>query len=124
MVDPALAADLDHVVGLADAGHWDDAVAHLDQWSTTLQRRADAAAASTTACRAPMIERDQLRGLLDAYRAKAHGLGLDEADDVTDAYERAQAALYVAPADLASARRLVERYQRLLTIDHEPEARR
>ena len=71
-----------------------------------------------------MIERDQLRGLLDAYRAKAHGLGLDEADDVTDAYERAQAALYAAPADLASRRRLVERYQRLLTIDHEPEARR
>ena len=34
-VDHALAADLDHVVGLADAGHWDDAVAHLDQWSTT-----------------------------------------------------------------------------------------
>jgi hypothetical protein len=124
VVDPALAVDLDHVVGLADAGHWDDAVAHLDQWSTTLQRRADAAAASTTACRAPMIERDQLRGLLDAYRAKAHGLGLDEDDEVTDAYERAQGSLYVAPADLASARRLVERYQRLLTIDHEPEARR
>jgi hypothetical protein len=123
-VDHALAGALDDVVGLADAGRWDDAVAHLDQWSTTLQRRADAAAASTTACRAPMIERDQLRGLLDAYRAKAHGLGLDEDDDVTDAYQRAQAALYVAPADLASARRLVERYQRLLTTDHEPEARR
>ena len=123
-LDHALAAALDHVVGLADAGHWDDALAHLDQLSTTLQRRADAAAASTTACRAPMIERDQLRGLLDAYRAKAHGLGLDEDDDVTDAYERAQGSLYVAPADLASARRLVERYQRLLTTDHEPEARR
>jgi hypothetical protein len=123
-VDHTLAAALDHVVGLADAGHWDDALAHLDRWSTTLQRRADAAAASTTACRAPMIERDQLRGLLDAYRAKAHGLGLDEDDDVTDAYERAQGSLYVAPADLASARRLVERYQRLLTTDHEPEARR
>jgi hypothetical protein len=123
-VDHALAAALDHVVGLADAGRWDDAVAQLDQWSTTLQRRADAAAASTTACRAPMIERDQLRGLLDAYRAKAHGLGLDEDDDVADAYQHAQAALYVAPADLASARRLVERYQRLLTTDHEPEARR
>jgi hypothetical protein len=124
VVDHALAVALDHVVGLADAGRWDEAVAQLDQWSTTLQRRADAAAASTTVCRAPMIERDQLRGLLDAYRAKAHGLGLDEDDDVTDAYQRAQAALYVAPADLASARRLVERYQRLLTTDHEPEARR
>ena len=108
----------------ADAGRWDDARARLDEWSTTLQRRADAAGASTIACRAPMIERDQLRGLLDAYRAKAHGLGLDEDDDVTDAYEHAQAALYVAPADLASARRLVERYQSLLTTDHEPEARR
>ena len=71
-----------------------------------------------------MIERDQLRGLLDAYRAKAHGLGLDEDDDVTTAHEHAQGALYVAPTDLANARRLVARYQRLLTTHHEPEGRR
>jgi hypothetical protein len=122
--DDTLVDELDHVVGLADAGRWDDALRHLEQWHQARQRRADAAAASTTASRAPMIERDQLRGLLDAYRAKAHGLGLDEDGDVTAAHERAQAALYVAPTDLANARQLVQRYQRLLTTDHEPEGRR
>ena len=119
-----LVDDLDRVVGLADAGRWDDAYRSLEQWHQALERRADAAAATTTAALAPMIERDHLRGLLDACRAKAHGLGLDEDDDVTAAYEMAQGALYVAPADLADARRLVERYRRLLTSDHEPEARR
>jgi hypothetical protein len=124
VVDDTLTDELDDVIGLADAGRWDDALGHLEQWQDTLQRLADAAATSTTASRSPMVERDQLRGLLDAYRAKAHGLDLDEDDDVTAAYERAQGALYVAPADLAKARGLVEQYQRLLTTDHEPEARR
>jgi hypothetical protein len=123
-VDDTLVDELDHVVGLADAGRWDDALNHLEEWHQTVQRRADAAVNSTAASRAPMLERDQLRGLLDAYRAKAHGVGLDEDDDVTVAYERAQASLYVAPADLTKARELVARYQRLLTTDHEPEARR
>jgi len=123
-IDDALLDELDRVVDVADAGRWDVALAHLDEWYTKLEQRADAATASTTASRAPLVERDQLRGRLDACRAKAHGLGLDEDDDVNDAYERAQAALYVAPADLAAARQLVEGYQRLLTTDHEPEARR
>jgi len=123
-VDDTLAEELDLVVCLADAGRWDDAFGRLEHWQRELRRRADAAATSTTSSRAPMIERDQLRGLVDAYRAKAHGLGLDEDDDVTAAYERAQGALYVAPTDLTKARKLVERYQRLLTTDHEPEGRR
>jgi hypothetical protein len=123
-VDDTLVDELDHVTGLADAGRWDDALAGLEQLRQALRRRADAAATSTTTNRAPMIERDRLRGLLDAYRAKAHGLDLDEDDDVTAAYERAQGALYAAPTDLGNARRLVERYQRLLTTHHEPEGRR
>jgi hypothetical protein len=123
-VDDMLVDELDQVVDLADAGRWDAALDRLELWHQALQRRADAAAASTTASRAPMLERDQLRGLLDAYRAKAHGRGLDEDDDITAAYERAQGALYVAPTDLSNARRLVQRYQRLLTTDHEPEGRR
>ena len=123
-VDETLADQLDVIAGLADTGRWDDAEDRLERWHEGLRRRGRAAAASTTASRAPMVERDRLRGLLDAYRAKAHGLGLDEDDDVTAAYEHARDALYVAPTDLANARRLVERYQRLLTTDHEPEARR
>jgi hypothetical protein len=122
--DRVLGDDLDTVADLADAGRWDEALGHLEQWHQSLQRRADAASDSTAASGAPIIERDQLRGLLDACRAKAHGLGLDEDGDVTVAYERAQQALYVAPADLTKARRLVERYRSLLASDHEPEARR
>jgi hypothetical protein len=123
-LDGALAVELDQVVDLGDAGRWHDAAQHLDRWHVTLRQLADAAAASSTASRAPLIQRDQLRGRLDAYRAKAHGLGLDEDRDVSEAYERAQAALYAAPADLASANELVEQYHDLLSTDDEPEARR
>jgi hypothetical protein len=123
-VDGALAVELDHVVDLADAARWHDAAQHLDRWHVTLRQLADAAAASSTASRAPLIQRDQLRGRLDAYRAKAHGLGLDEDRDLSEAYERAQGALYAAPADLAAANELVEQYHDLLSTDDEPEARR
>ena len=96
---------LNTIAGLADAGQ-------LGR-RPVVRRRArpvvDDAAATPRCCgrgkppaASPMIERDQLRGRLDAYRAKAHGLGLDEDDDVTETYERSQAALYVAPADLTA----------------------
>jgi hypothetical protein len=123
-VDPHLAAGLDAVVGLADAGRWDEAAVGLEQWHGRSRRSADAAVVALEASRAPMVERDHLRGRLDACRAKAHGLDLDEDAVVTEAYERARAALFVAPTDLRMARHLVDRYQQLLITDHEPEARR
>jgi len=119
-----LADELDEVVALATAERWDAALAALEQWRQHVRARAEAADASAAASRAPMVERDHLRGLLDACRAKAHARHLDEDATATAAYEQAQDALYVAPADLAEARRLVERYRRLLSTDPEAEARR
>ena len=56
--------------------------------------------------------RDELRGRLDAYRAKAAALGRAEDLVLDDAYGRARDALYVAPCDLDEATRLTEDYQR------------
>lgn len=119
-----LTRGLDHVIALADAGRWHEANDGLEQWHASVRALHEAALASTAASRYPIATRDQLRGRLDAYRAKAHGLGLDEDRDLTEAYERANTALHVAPADLRQAEDLVARYQRAITTDHEPEARR
>ena len=56
--------------------------------------------------------RDELRGRLEAYRAKAVALGRAEDLDLDDAYGRARDALYVAPCDLDEAARLTTAYQR------------
>lgn len=64
--------------------------------------------------RAPRRERDDLRGLLQAYRQKAAAQGQAERADVDEAYRGARAVLWSAPCDLVEARRLVDDYQRLV----------
>ena len=60
-----------------------------------------------------------MRGRLDAYSAQAHAFGLDEDPAVTDAHDRAEAALFTAPTDLDAANDLVFRYQQLV-FDESP----
>jgi hypothetical protein len=66
------------------------------------------AAGSVTA---PLARRRELRGRLDAYRAKAHGLGRAEDPVLADLYDRAEATLYAAPCDLDEAERRLAGYQ-------------
>ena len=64
--------------------------------------------------RAPLATRNELRGRLDAYRAKAYRLGLLENPALAALYARAQEVLFTAPTDLAAADELVRRYQQAL----------
>lgn len=56
--------------------------------------------------------RDELRGRLDAYNAKAHAIGLSENLELHNLYASAYDALYVAPCDVALAQRVVEAYEK------------
>jgi hypothetical protein len=56
--------------------------------------------------------RAELRGRLDAYRAKAERLGRAEDLALAGLHDRAHALLFTAPCDLAAATRAVNRYQR------------
>ena len=56
--------------------------------------------------------RDELRGLLGAYRAKAAALGAAEDPELTSRYRRARDLLWTAPCQLAAADDAVRGYQR------------
>jgi hypothetical protein len=58
--------------------------------------------------------RDELRGLLGAYRAKAESAGLAENLDVDKAYLAAQDQLYVSPCDLDTSERLVTEFSHVI----------
>jgi hypothetical protein len=58
-----------------------------------------------------LARRRELRGRLDAYCAKASGLGLSEDLELSRLHDAAQHALYIAPADLEHADDLVREYQ-------------
>ena len=63
---------------------------------------------------APRRERDDLRGLLQAYRDKADAHGAAERPDIDAAYRAARDVLWSAPCDLGRARELTTDFQRLV----------
>jgi hypothetical protein len=60
---------------------------------------------------AAMANRDELRGLLGAYKAKAARLGGAEDPGLAERYDQARNLLWTAPCDLAAAEAAVAAYQ-------------
>ncbi|MEU4213006.1 hypothetical protein AB0F13_23940 [Streptomyces sp. NPDC026206] len=69
---------------------------------------------SLTAVTAPLAVRAELRGRLDAYKAKASRLGLAEDAFVIERYDTARRMLWSAPCDLFAAEQAVLRFQQAL----------
>ena len=61
-----------------------------------------------------LAKRDELRGLLGAYQAKAQALGLAESLELDQLYSSARDVLYSAPCDLAAAEQCVQEFQRAI----------
>ncbi|WEO97391.1 hypothetical protein A6P39_027095 [Streptomyces sp. FXJ1.172] len=68
---------------------------------------------SLTAVTAPLAVRAELRGRLDAYKAKVARHGLAEDPFLIERYDAARRMLWSAPCDLRVAEQAVLRYQRL-----------
>ncbi|GGU33413.1 hypothetical protein [Streptomyces daghestanicus] len=66
---------------------------------------------SLTAVTAPLAVRAELRGRLDAYKAKVARHGLAEDPELVEKYERARRMLWSAPCDLRVAEQAVLRFQ-------------
>jgi hypothetical protein len=117
----ALGADVtgqvEQAAELAKAGAWSEARRALADWTVQATALLDETKSITRENRAPIGERNQLRGLLDAYRAKAVKHGLAEDPELCRSFARAQNVLFTAPTDLQQARMLVRACQRLLLGD-------
>jgi hypothetical protein len=103
------------LTGVRQACRWTElaqgAAAVQRDAASTLERVQTAAAQAA----APLHERDELRGRLDAYRAKAAATGRAEDLALAAAYEQAHELLWTAPCDLARARAVVLGYQAAIT---------
>ncbi len=112
---PAELADLSaRLAGLGpllDAGRWPRLASELD----LLDRELTAATArfheAERASVAALAKRDELRGLLGAYKAKAARLGAVEDAALAERYDRARDLLWTAPCDLTAAEAAVAGYQ-------------
>jgi len=107
----ALTGRLAGLDALASAGRWTRLASELD----AIEKQAAAAAGE---CReverraaALLDRRDELRGLLDAYQARAARLGGAEDSELDARFARAQELLWTAPCDLSAATAAVTGYQ-------------
>ncbi|HVB44952.1 MAG TPA: hypothetical protein VNF47_19940 [Streptosporangiaceae bacterium] len=113
-LDTQLAA----LAALRDAGRWARLAAELDAIDAAAATARDRYRDAEQAALALLRRRDELRGLLDAYRAKAASLGAAEDAGLTARHAEAQALLWTAPCDLAAASAAVTDYQQaILALD-------
>lgn len=106
-----LSARLAALGALLAEGRWTRLASELD----LLDRELTAVTASfkdaERAAVAAMGKRDELRGLLGAYKAKAARLGAAEDPVLAERYDQARNLLWAAPCDLAAAEAAVAGYQ-------------
>jgi hypothetical protein len=99
---------------LAARGQWSRLAAELERCEADLAAAGARTAELRQAAGAALGKRDELRGLLRAYKAKAARLGAAEDADLADRHERAYRLLWTAPCDLAAAEAAVADYQRAI----------
>jgi len=108
------APPLPTLAALADGGQWTRLATELDRCDAELgAANAQTADLSQTAAEA-IGKRDELRGLLRAYKAKAARLGGAENPDLSARHDQAYGLLWTAPCDLAAAEAAVGAYQRAI----------
>lgn len=113
-LDSALERQLEDVAELSKRAAWREARGALEQWRTRARSLLNQERQITAENRTLLETRGELRGLLDAYQAKAKQLGLIEDPELSGMFDQAHEALYTAPTDLGQAAELVRRYQQAL----------
>jgi hypothetical protein len=83
----------------------------LESLEQRAEEELERARASLSAVTAPLAVRAELRGRLDAYRAKSARLGKAEEPLLVERYDAARRMLWTAPCDLRAAEHAVLRYQ-------------
>jgi chromosome segregation ATPase len=116
----ALAGRLDGLDAIKSAGRWGRLASELE----AVQQQAAAAAKSCRDAQAEALalleRRNELRGLLDAYRARAGKIGAAEDTELDVLERRAREVLWSAPCDLAAAADAVTSYQQaVITISRQ-----
>lgn len=106
-----LASRLAGLAGLKAAGRWTRLASELDQLGNLASAALRQCREAEQSAAGLLGRRDELRGLLDAYRAKAGRLGGAEDSALDASYQQAHDLLWTAPCDLVAATAAVTGYQ-------------
>jgi hypothetical protein len=107
----ALAPWLAKLEATAGQGRWQAAGVGVGKWLGIARQYLATAEAARAAHEAPLRARRELRGLLDALRAKAHACGRSEDAELAALGQEAWQLLHSRPTPLARAEKLVADYE-------------
>jgi hypothetical protein len=110
----ALAEWLGRLAKKRDEGAVEPIAAGLRSWNRAAEDCVSKEHAALAANRAPVETRNELRGRLDALKAKARAYGVSEEGILTELAQQAQALLYTRPTPLDQAAAAVVRYEQTL----------
>jgi hypothetical protein len=110
-VVPDLSARVANLALLLDGARWTRLSSELDLAEHDLAEATARLRETERSLTALVSRRDELRGLLGAYQAKAARLGAAEDPRLTERYDRARGLLWTAPCDLEAAAEAVTGYQ-------------
>jgi hypothetical protein len=96
---------------LLSAGRWTRLSSELDLIERELASATSSFRDTERTVAELLSRRDELRGLLDAYQAKAARLGAAEDQGLAARYDQARELLWTAPCDLTAATDAVARFQ-------------
>lgn len=106
-----LASRADALPAMRAAGRWTRLASELDVISKEAAEVTRKCKEAEQAAAGLIDKRNEMRGLLDSYRAMAGGLGAAENADLDAVYQQAKALLWTAPCDLEAATAAVNGYQ-------------
>ena len=106
-----LSGRLNDLGTLLAGGRWTRLASELDLLDRELATATAGFRDAERAVVAALAKRDELRGLLGAYKAKAARLGGAEDPGLAERHDRARDLLWTAPCDLAAAEAAVTGYQ-------------
>ncbi|MDE3722546.1 hypothetical protein PWG71_14220 [Nocardiopsis sp. N85] len=111
---PALRARIDAMDALRAHGRWRELGVLLGEVQAAVHAASDDARERRENLEGLLARRAELRGRLDAYRARAVRLGLAEDERASGLHDRAHRALWTAPGDLRAATVALSAYRRAL----------
>jgi len=110
----ALRGRLGALDGKADRAEWRSLLSLMSTVEASAGTARERAHEMISVAEGLLARRTELRGRLEAYRAKAASRGLAEHDDLSTVYTRAHDLLFTAPCDLRASTRAVHAYQHAL----------
>src|SRR5262249_33754425 len=94
----------------------------LRNWSAGGEKCGAKKRGALSADRAPPDARSELRGRVDAVKAKARAFGVAEEDSLAKLAHHAEALLYTRPTAIARAAAAVAEYEKALSVCRKPQA--